>query len=249
MRHDKLARLLTHRQIRYRLIPGSCAKAAALARLTGACRFIWNHFLAANQEAMKLHQEGKSDKPSTSFYSLARQFTELRREIPWLQELPFAPVRYVLKYQADAFKRFFEHGGHPRFKARGGGDSVTIPDNIRIRNGKLHIPKLGWYRLRRRGSNPYPDARPVQAVIRRELGKWYVTVCYAVPDIRNGPESPLFNGYSQERTRGRPRYERAAGHDLRRQDHPLAGPEPLRSSQASLSADDGSLSAGQQPQG
>ena len=177
---------------------------------------------------MKLHQDpkspslGKSDKPSTSFYSLARQFTELRREIPWLQELPFAPVRYVLKYQADAFKRFFEHGGHPRFKARGGGDSVTIPDNIRIRNGKqgrirwIHIPKLGWYRLRRRGSNPterildsrtdsldlgYPDARPVQAVIRRELGKWYVTVCYAVPDIRNGPESPLFNGYSQERTR------------------------------------------------
>ena len=192
---------VTHRQIRYRLIPGSCAKAAALARLAGACRFVWNHFLAANQEAMKLHQEGKSDKPSTSFYSLARQFTELRRETSWLQELPFAPVRYVLKYQADAFKRFFEHGGHPRFKARGGGDSVTIPDNIRIRDGKLHIPKLGWYRLRRRGSNPYPDARPVQAVIRRELGKWYVTVCYVVPDIRNGPESPLFNGYSQERTR------------------------------------------------
>ena len=46
-------------QIRYRLILGTCAKAAALSQLAGATRFegrilrIWNHFLAANREAMQ----------------------------------------------------------------------------------------------------------------------------------------------------------------------------------------------------
>ena len=35
-------------------------------------------------------------------------------------------------------------------------------------------------RIRRRGGNPYPDGKPVKAVIRKIAGKWYVTVCYAV---------------------------------------------------------------------
>ena len=106
-----------------------------------------------------------------------------------------ASVRYVLKYQADAFKRAFKDGGFPRFKSRRGDDSVTIPEGVRIDGDKLYIPKLGWYRLRRRGGNPYEGTKPVRAVIRRELGKWYAIVCYAVPDTRTGPESPLFNGH------------------------------------------------------
>ena len=120
-------------------------------------------------------------KPSVSFFSLGKAFAQLRRETPWLQELPAAPVRYVLKHQSRAFQKFFKHGGYPRFKSRHGTDSVTIPDDIRIRSSKLLIPRLGWYVLRRRGGNPYPGAKPVQVMIRKELGRWYATVCYAVP--------------------------------------------------------------------
>ena len=156
---------LTHRNIRYRLIPGTCAKAAALSRLAGATRFegrilrIWNHFLAANREAMQAYREGQGDKPkggfagSVSFYGLGKQFTALRRDTPWLQELSFAPVRYVLKRQ-EAFERSFDGGGYPRFKSRRGGDSVTLPDQVRIDGDRLWVPKLGWYRFRRRDGNP-----------------------------------------------------------------------------------------------
>jgi len=182
-------------QIRYRLIPGTTTKAAALSRLAGACRYVWNHFLATNHDAMAAYKAGQGEKPSVTFFSLGKQFTELRSKTPWLQELPMASVRYVLKYQADAFKRAFKDGGFPRFKSRRGDDSVTIPEGVRIDGDKLYIPKLGWYRLRRRGGNPYEGTKPVRAVIRRELGKWYAIVCYAVPDTRTGPESPLFNGH------------------------------------------------------
>ena len=44
----------------------------------------------------------------------------------------------------------------------------------------LHVPSFGALRIRRKGGNPYPDGRPVSAVLKRELGKWYAVVCFAV---------------------------------------------------------------------
>ena len=118
--------------------------------------------------------------PAPTFFTLGRAFTRLRRDTPWLQAMPYAPVRYPLRYQADAWQRFFRgEAGHPRFKRRG-TDSVTIPQDVRIRDGRLHVPKLGWLTLRRRGGSPYPDGVPKQAVLRREGGKWMATVCDAI---------------------------------------------------------------------
>ena len=125
--------------------------------------------------------------PSPTWFTLGKGFTQLRDATAWLQEMPFAPVRYVLKYQADAWKRFFEGvAGRPRFKSRG-ADSVTIPDTIRIVDGRLWFPKLGWLELRRRGGNPYPHARPVQAVVKRVGRRWLATVCYEVEAV-NRPD-------------------------------------------------------------
>ena len=94
--------------------------------------------------------------------------------------MPFAPVRYALKYQADAWQQFFKgQGGRPRFKRRG-DDAVTIPDNVRIRDGRLYFPRLSWMTLRRRGGNPYPDGVPKSVAIKRVCGKWYAVVCYEV---------------------------------------------------------------------
>ena len=58
---------------------------------------------------------------------------------------------------------------------------------MRIRDGRIAIPRLGWYAMRRRGGNPYPDGIPKKAVIKRELGKWYCTVCYEV-DVEQRPD-------------------------------------------------------------
>ena len=92
-----------------------------------------------------------------------------------------APVRYVLKYQADAWKAAFRGGGFPRFKNRRGDDSITLPSGtVHIRCGKLHFPRIGPMVLRRRGGNPYPTGKPLQVIVKRCLGKWYATVTYAV---------------------------------------------------------------------
>jgi transposase len=56
----------------------------------------------------------------------------------------------------------------------------TVPDNVRIRDGCIAVPKVGDLRLRRRGGNPHPDGVPKQAVFKPEGGKWFCTVFYEV---------------------------------------------------------------------
>ena len=169
-----------HRQIVYRLHPGSRDQARRLASVAGACRFVWNEMLDQQEQLYAIARMCGSKPPSPTFFTLGKAFTQLRKVTPWLQEMPFAPVRYALKHQADAWQRYFRgQSGRPRFKRRG-SDSVTLPQDVRIEDGRLHFPKIGWMRLSRRGGNPYADARPVSATVKRICGKWYATVCYAV---------------------------------------------------------------------
>ena len=182
-----------YRNIVYRLIPGTTTKAQKLAAQAGACRFVWNTLLGRTQtayaEALAKGVDGdKGEKPpSVSFFSLGKNFTVLRREVPWLGDYSYAITRYVLKYQADAWVQAFKGGGYPRFKKRGLSiPSFTIPENVRIKENKLYIPRLGWYRLQRKGGNPWvggmgPDGTPVKAVIRKiSADRWHVTICYKV---------------------------------------------------------------------
>ena len=62
---------------------------------------------------------------------------------------------------------------------------------MRIKDGCLAVPKVGWLSLQRRGGNPYPDGTPVKAVIRREGKRWYATVCYRVNE-----EHTVHNGHA-----------------------------------------------------
>lgn len=194
-----------HRNITYRLIPGSRLRAARISQTAGACRWVWNRILADTQDEYRLHCDTerlcedtlfgllieRPPKPSLTFFSLGKRFTLLRSRTPWLKELSFSCVRHTVKYQADAWKRTFAEpgAGLPKFKARQGNDSFTIPQNVKVRTDavsgitRLWVPKVGWCILRRSGGNPYRGCEPVQAVIKRVLGRWYCTVCYDIGDF------------------------------------------------------------------
>ena len=179
------------RSVTYRLHPGTRARHRKLVQTAGACRYVWNHFLACNRRdyaTYKLRKMmfdmglvvDKPSPPSVSFQSMGVRFTALRRETPWLQRLPYAPVRYALKYQAEAWTRAFAGGGFPRFKARRGDDSFILPQNVRVRDDVLTVPKVGRVRLSRRGGNPHAGYPPVKATVKRVNGKWYCVVVYRV---------------------------------------------------------------------
>ncbi|MCY3541317.1 MAG: transposase [Gammaproteobacteria bacterium] len=181
---------MSYRGITYRLIPGTKARARQLACLAGACRYVWNHFLGENQRLIAVHREDPENhpKPPTSFFSLGKEFTQLRLSTPWLQELSFLVVRHTLKYQADAWAQYFKGvRGRPKFKGKRGDDSFTIPENVKLRSNHVHIPRIGWLVVR--GNNPYPQGKPISATVRQCGRKWFCSVIYEV-DL---PE-PVDNG-------------------------------------------------------
>ena len=170
------------RAVRYRVLPGTRAKAQRLNRLAGACRYVWNGALRANRDAHRMSMAFGGQMPSPTFFTLGKAFTALRRSghAPWLAGLPFGVVRYTLKRQADAWRRFFKgEAGRPNFKGRSAGMGFTVPE-VRMRDGRITIPKTGDYLLRRRGGSPHEAGIAKQAVFTPEGGKWFCTVFYEV---------------------------------------------------------------------
>ncbi len=186
---------IIHRSVRMRLLPESRAAAQQLAGTAGACRKVWNHFRARIEQEYADYKAGaRAEAPRLTFFSLGKEFTALRRDLEyaWLQEYSFKSVRYVLKYLADAYQAFFQwQRAYPSFKSKHARqDGFTIPERVQVSDHHLHVPRIGWLRLK--GSNLYAHGQPVQARIRQEgtraRPKWYVYLTYAVPaaSVRTG---------------------------------------------------------------
>ena len=182
------------RTVRFRVLPGTRAKARAMNRIAGACRYVWNWSLANHQALFTLARTLGITPESPTFFTLGKRFTGLRHSSghEWLCDLPFKVVRHSTKQQADAWAAHFrspEARGRPKFKGRGSSAGFTIPDAVRLDGGRIHIPRTGWVHLRRRGGNPHPDGSPKQAVFKCEAGKWFCTVFVEVavaPSVDDG---------------------------------------------------------------
>ena len=171
----------------YRLHPGTLRRAQLLSGIAGANRYVWNWAIGQNRDAMKTYEEGKGEKPSPTFFTLGLAFTKLRESEghEWLKELPYAEVRYALKWYADAMKEARKgKRGFPKFKHKEDGDSFAIPQNVRVRNGRLCVPRVGWVPISRQGGDPWAYGEAKQAVVvKRPDGKWYVSVFWKIPDV------------------------------------------------------------------
>ena len=180
----------THRNVTFRLLPGTQERAEQLLGTARAVRYTWNEV----KEARELHYSHAAGRTleSPTFFTLGKAFKALWDRETWLHEYSYAILRYTLKDQADAWKAFFEGTrGYPKWKNRHQAPAFPIPENVRIRDGRLAVPKVGWLELHRRGGNPYPDGEPLQARIRREGNRWYAVITYRV-----NQEHTVHNGHA-----------------------------------------------------
>ncbi len=123
-------------------------------------------------------------KPSTWFESTGKVFTQLRAKTDWLRVLPFGAVRHALKDQALAWERCFKHqAGRPKYKSKYRTRTVTFPEpgHFQLSENSIRLQKLGWFRLARKGEDPYRDHEARSVTIKRECGRWYAVVRYRVP--------------------------------------------------------------------
>ena len=190
-----------HRASHYRLYPNQTQE-RQFARLCGAGRFVYNELLAdQRQEYARYQAKGRKDKPKFSKFDFGRRYTRLKAQEgnEWLREVSAVVVRATGAFQlGSAYSHYIrrlregkkgKEAGAPRFKAKGQcRESFTIPEDIKIRSKRLQVPTVGWVRMNRkaqsrtRGTDPWASGEARCAVVTRELGKWYVSVLWEVPD-------------------------------------------------------------------
>ena len=105
----------------------------------GSIRFIYNHFLS---QRIKEYQDNNK---SLNYYDNARDLTQLKKQddTGWLKEINSQSLQYSLRSLDLAFDGFFKkRSGFPKFHSKYHRQSFRVPQNTKVVDGKLHIPKF-----------------------------------------------------------------------------------------------------------
>ena len=178
--------------------PVSRAVALRMHGQKNACIFTWNQVHSECTEAYDEFCGGVGHKtarafgyaPSLKYEALSPKMPELRNEHEWLKQYSFSVTRNAIARYAQAWENYFNpdmpDAAKPKFKSRHrDGHSFTIPYHIKLKDGRLWIPKIGWVELKGWNSErPHLDGKPTTATLKYELGRWYAFIVFRVQDDR-----------------------------------------------------------------
>jgi putative transposase len=135
----------THRKVYKFRMRANKTQEERLYQLSGARRFIWNWGLSARKTHYATNGTGMSSS------DLSKQLTALKQqpETKWLKEADSQLLQQALKDSDTAFKNFFLKGARfPRFKSHKTDEPrFRIPQRVKIKNGQVYVPKVGWIRI------------------------------------------------------------------------------------------------------
>lgn len=184
------------RRYEYRIHPEPSAK-IALRRVFGACRFVFNSYIALARD-----RYASGGKHPSAFDASSALVTQARRnpDTPWLREISHAALSAAVHDAAGAYDRFFDSlagrlkgapVGRPRFKSRKSARATArFPEgsfsirggwqNARAGGGRLHLAniaadiRVNWHR-------PLPGY-PSAATVRQDTdGRFWVSFVVRVP--------------------------------------------------------------------
>src|SRR5215831_13265536 len=165
---------------RFRIDP-TADQEAALARYAGARRFVFNWALQRRKETYQ--QTGKS----ISWSGLSVELTALKSKpgFEWLKEIDSQLLQQAIADCKKAFDNFFQKRAlFPKFKKKHcAQQSFRIPQRVKLENGRVYIPKIGWVKVRQSQALDLPLK---SATFKREAtGKWYVSLVaeFNLPDL------------------------------------------------------------------
>ncbi len=144
-------------------------------RVAGSCRFLKN--LALEQRSLVY----RNSRRSVGFNAQCLDLTQLKKDLPWLNEAPSQVLQQALKDMGQAFQNFFDgFAEHPTFHKKGQRDSFRFPQGFEVvgKQARIYLPKFGWVAYRQgRGK----AIRPFQGEIRsitmsREGDSWFASI-------------------------------------------------------------------------
>lgn len=125
------------KSVKYRLYP-TIDQQEKLEKFFGCARFVFNAALITRIEVYQ------ANKTIVSRFDLNNQLKELKdtEGFEWLKEAPAQSLQWAIRNLDDAYKGFFSGKGFPKFKGKHGRQSCSFPQECKIKQGEIIIPKL-----------------------------------------------------------------------------------------------------------
>ena len=136
----------------------------------GSCRFVYNYILGKSIDYYK--ENTKSMKLSIE--------KSMKEEFEWLKEVDSIAIQQSRMNLDRAFKDFFSKKcKFPTFKSkrksRKSYKTINQRDSVRLENGYVKLPKLGFVKINLHRELP-KDSRICSATISEKNGKYYVSL-------------------------------------------------------------------------
>lgn len=152
-------------------------------RTIGVCRYVYNFYLARNQEIYNTDKRFVSGMVFSKW--LNNEFIPNNQEFIWIKEVSSKSVKQSIMNAERAYKNFFKgKSKFPKFKKKNKSDvkmyfvktdaKVIIP----CERHRIKIPTLGWVQLKEKGYIPI-DAQThtiKSGMISYKAGRYYVSV-------------------------------------------------------------------------
>lgn len=154
----------------------------------GTCRFVYNMFLAQNQEWYKQGKKYMSAKDFSVW--LNNKYIPNNPDKAWIKDVYSKAVKQSLENAHMAYIRFFKgESKFPKFKKKGKNE----PKMYFVKNNKtdcicerhrIKIPSLGWVQLKEKGYIPTTKNGYVvsSGTVDYVAGKFYISALVEIPD-------------------------------------------------------------------
>lgn len=151
-----------------------------LNRTFGACRFVYNYFLA---ERVRAYRE---DGISLPYNKTANMLTVLKRDKDhlWLKETDSMALQEALRNLDRAYQNFFNGKARfPKFRSKRSKQSYRTRNQsncVRVVGNTIKLPKVGYVRIR--GLRTFSGRILNATISKSSSGKFYVSLCVEIAD-------------------------------------------------------------------
>lgn len=145
----------------------------------GVCRFIYNFYIAHNQENYK--GSGKFISGMEFSKWLNNDFIPNNQSYSWIKEVSSKAVKQSIMNGEKAFKKFFKkESGFPKFKKKNKSNvGVYLPKNNKtdfaLERHRIKIPTLGFVRLKEYGYIPL-NSIIKSGIITKLCNRYYISI-------------------------------------------------------------------------
>ena len=152
----------------------------------GVCRWLYNSYLAKNNELYELYKSNEIDKKeafisANNFDKYINNEIKIQEEYKWIDSCGSKARKKAICNAETAYKRFFKgQNKFPRFKKKKNQDvKIYFPKNnktdFKIYRHKINIPTLKWVRLKEKGYIP-TNAKVINGTVSRKADRYYISV-------------------------------------------------------------------------